>query len=903
MVYGTATQPLPSLSNSRSQLLAASSSRGFGGRAQTAQRPQRLAASHSTGSLLNFTLETKQLLPQCGPEGLGDRSAAAPASGGGDSFSSTAPGGLRGRRDFTGLNIRRLSGNNSTLISASSAANLGDTARTNAVAEFERTFAINAGSTVLGPGSISPLGSTSREGGFGSKAWPLGMSSSQASLPSLPPAYSRPLSATPLAAMPSSPSAASAATVLQAHLMSSGRSPSELQGTIDPRTDPAAQRGLMDAQRQIADPMLRIVSLMEWLAESGIGGGTAQAGKGGRRQLAASGFNPQMFLNDLIVQGRSAGYGNLSASRRKLAERFHDHLRQLAEAGGNMTMDDIQQDLQIWSLKLLPRAARRRLINLMAGRGGARKAATDFGDGLSKKIVDEGGSTSKTSGYDPNAVFNSMGSGKGGKEKSDADKDPKGGSSGGGGAGGGGGGSGAVLDSKYGKKATDKSKDKPRGSGSDDDADDPTKGKGKKGEGDSDEDEDEAARRRRRGGGAGDEEDEKAQRDIDLGDKDKKKEDKEKKKREGNGTSQNDIGAGRRKKDEEDEDAEGTRKGRGADWSFGRGREEHEPGALFRKKAVLATYPGYDKFLMPLLFVDDESEDGEGDGDAEEPTAEDAGAGAGKKKKKEVKTGSMGGLAAEFRKAISQAWKPWAEEVSLLRGQKRTRARTSSAQSAGDSDSDSDAPSEKKGKEPGGGLSAKAAMEAALEAELTRAIEGKEPLPFPMELLSPSAAASAAKDSPTAMELDLGIASRSSMHTADAVAAPGETLAGEQLSATDSSLQEADSDAPVSADDEAKIFGDLQASKKATTSRRYREKLQARGDTFITEEGITPEKWNRRLDMCHKSMNSLTALGAFPEFSRMSKPTSRPATVQGTSEGKSLPLIGDGQILRPGTVA
>eukprot|EP00930_Biecheleria_cincta_P013045 TRINITY_DN11829_c0_g1_i2.p1 TRINITY_DN11829_c0_g1~~TRINITY_DN11829_c0_g1_i2.p1 ORF type:complete len:763 (-),score=147.26 TRINITY_DN11829_c0_g1_i2:13-2301(-) len=201
------------------------------------------------------------------------------------------------------------------------------------------------------------------------------------SLPSLPPAFSRPLSPVSHFLQPNQSQQLqqqqsmqhedikSLTCPLSQHSLDFFDATDETIGRPLASTQPSKFRG---SSRQVwtgaghapeADPFLRIVPLSQWLCELGLADGP-QASFPSQRPRANGKADPA----SLRVSGRSwfsfaAEHGKLAKHGGKLERAFVEHLAILATSH-YLPLEEVAEDLQIWRLKLHDRAARRRLADL-----------------------------------------------------------------------------------------------------------------------------------------------------------------------------------------------------------------------------------------------------------------------------------------------------------------------------------------------------------------------------------------------------------------------------------------------------------------------------------------------------------------------------------------------------------
>lgn len=107
------------------------------------------------------------------------------------------------------------------------------------------------------------------------------------------------------------------------------------------------------------DPMLRIVSLSEWIAKSGIFGETLAEyalahNNGGDTRAAVQG------LADVMVKGMS--YGQPGAPKARLDRAALEELSQYSRSKyRSLPLEDVHEDLKIWHLTLMRRPVRKRM--------------------------------------------------------------------------------------------------------------------------------------------------------------------------------------------------------------------------------------------------------------------------------------------------------------------------------------------------------------------------------------------------------------------------------------------------------------------------------------------------------------------------------------------------------------
>eukprot|EP00928_Gymnodinium_smaydae_P018046 TRINITY_DN16874_c0_g1_i2.p1 TRINITY_DN16874_c0_g1~~TRINITY_DN16874_c0_g1_i2.p1 ORF type:complete len:793 (+),score=205.20 TRINITY_DN16874_c0_g1_i2:137-2515(+) len=470
-----------------------------------------------------------------------------------------------------------------------------------------------------------------------------------------PPAYSRPMTPLPRGPPSRSPSPLNRSRAGQEFVLegtatgSAGRSRGSRSATL--RLGKTVADFAFSGEE--GDPMLRVVSLTRWLMERGL---TATAPGG----FFDGGFGHDFGGEDghdfgrgtaqsLFVRGRYAGRGG-GGDRRGMAERFVAEQIGKMVASGELSLDDIGHDLQIWQLQLLPRPARRRLTNLIFGhrRGGFN---FDSGPSLKRKAsTSEEVDKPKGSTYDPDALF---------------------GGGGGGGSGGGGGdrrgtktamgGHGRGGDSRHGGVG---------GKGFGLEADGPAAAGGAgPGGGAAGEEEDEEARRRReaeenerkqrRGGGAkvaggsdDEEDDEEAKRRAAAEKAAREARDVPPKK-----AGNDDEARHRKRRDDAEDDDQGTEKPV-QEIAVDDGAAL---GELFRVKFIEKAQADEAGLLppepvVPVLSAEEEAEAAEAAVQEQEAAAE----AAARVPQLSLSKG-LGGLAEEWRKAIAQAWAPYTD--------------------------------------------------------------------------------------------------------------------------------------------------------------------------------------------------------------------------------------------------
>jgi len=121
----------------------------------------------------------------------------------------------------------------------------------------------------------------------------------------------------------------------------------------------------MAARNGSVDPMLRIVSLSEWIAQSGLftetlADYTLARNTGGDTTAAVK------DLAEIMVKGMSYGTPGNLASRSKLDKEALEQLHNMARCRF-LPLEDVHEDLKIWHLTLLRRPDRKK-INLQYGR-------------------------------------------------------------------------------------------------------------------------------------------------------------------------------------------------------------------------------------------------------------------------------------------------------------------------------------------------------------------------------------------------------------------------------------------------------------------------------------------------------------------------------------------------------
>jgi len=153
-----------------------------------------------------------------------------------------------------------------------------------------------------------------------------------------------------------------------------------------------------------SDSMLRIVSLVEWLTDRGLSAPSGDMASCPEKNRLGRGLGFGNS-NGMLVQGTSVTRSQFGSSARSASadQRAVDELMHLADSD-NLSLFDIAQDLQIWQLKLLPRPARRRLLNLMAKK---RRPAAPPPPSGGYKAEEEDDEPAKAK-YDPDAAFRGM---------------------------------------------------------------------------------------------------------------------------------------------------------------------------------------------------------------------------------------------------------------------------------------------------------------------------------------------------------------------------------------------------------------------------------------------------------------------------------------------------------------
>jgi len=643
------------------------------------------------------------------------------------------------------------------------------------------------------------------------------------SLPFLPPAWSRPLSPGPRSEV-----AANA----------SSRSPSPpqrdvytapLSSTAWPQQTPMPH-GYSRGDVSRADPMLRIVSLMEWLSERGIHSPGATGG--GDRSPCLVRSDVDSNVDSMFVRGRSAWRGDGRSSRRSLPEMF-EQFSHMAEIG-SIDLADMGHDLQIWQLKLLPRGARRRLMNLFAGRFRSRLQIPPVARRSSKAEDEEAARNKRNKAYDPDsALFGGRG------DRGRDDDDQKG-----------------DFNSSTRNSGFRSGKLRGAGGGADresneEDEDGPGEGNG---------DEDEAAKNARLKGIFGPVEDDEDTEDRERGgeadedeeERKRKRAEEAKRKAEQDSRDASDLHDEQRRSSEADEAArERARQEMERKQREDAAKDAYDPNRpLFRVK----TAPPGDGRLVKLLLPysgDAGADEGAGAESAAE-RAEKAKQAALKKLKHGLLTRS---LAEEFMKAIQEAWAPYndvmGKEIDSEQAFEATRkwwvefkAKVRAREAAASAN--------------GGHIITEHSDTGIVGATRDspggrRTSAGRSAVPFA-----------------TAIEVDDGMSTAADLGRPDAQGVDSDSFgdAPSVVSPLAESLRSEDTFGELDSD-----F--LQQTLRKRRGARYLEKLQMRGDKAARTQSYR-RMWAQRVETCQHSLDHLAALRSFAKFGASPAPSGSP---------------------------
>lgn len=529
------------------------------------------------------------------------------------------------------------------------------------------------------------------------------------------------------------------------------------------------------------------------------------SGSGGYSLLDFSGEGNTSTLSDMTLMGKSwtSASGSRQHLKRSPTEKLLQELARLAAAGG-MSFDEVGTDLQIWKLVLLPRPARRRYLNFAILK--LRKKLFEEGDGAGGALR-RSSAVASVSTYDPDAAFRNMG-GRGGRGTIRGGRDGIGGLPEGAGAG-----SEGQEDDELGLL-----RQRPgEGEGGDDVA-----AKGKKGRGHGEASD---------AGEEGAEAEAAAAAAAERGKSAEKAAEKAK------------YGAAAQKRGRNAEDGDADALGLAkVDGTGGVGVEPVDPFKLFRVKKLPSSTSASASASNLLPQGRREGSFGGATGRRGDHSeglseaasqAQDEAAAAEPKPRKSMKPSSMAGqlghLAGEFRRAIDDAWSPYADETPRVR------------------------------LAPLGGSSLLLGSAAAPTAQ--QAQEAQEEHQAQEAQQAEEAEASAAEP----LRRASGVAASVLDGVAGAGGAVGGALGGGG-GARPPWLDSAPSSPSSPMDDSYGDAGDaagLDASGRALRCSlreqraRYRRKLQALGDTRARQDC----RWGQRVEACRRSMTSLTALG------------------------------------------
>lgn len=232
---------------------------------------------------------------------------------------------------------------------------------------------------------------------------PAGQPEAAHPLPSLPPAWSRPLVSTAtlssslvttLRATSPSPDRRSTSPVVSDWTASPTGSPtSRSQSPRAFGTGTLTLRRLSKTLLAATDPLLRVVPLSHWLLAHGLvqplttstGPSNCSFDDMARATVDTDITNFRPSTGSMLIKGKSFGQGSLSGSMRPgssdgLSRAYVERLAQMAQERG-LTLAEADEDLQIFRLVLHSRQARRRMIDLGLWRSWLRPGADTHGIG------------------------------------------------------------------------------------------------------------------------------------------------------------------------------------------------------------------------------------------------------------------------------------------------------------------------------------------------------------------------------------------------------------------------------------------------------------------------------------------------------------------------------------------